>query len=1485
MKKTITSVLKVALLLGGIGLFNTSMAQRNLVLSTKIATDTDDAEEQGTNGSTPGAMDITSSDIELVQDGSDGNQFVGLRFASLNLPKNAIIDSAFIQFTVDELNSGTTSVIIKAEDIDSSFTFTGTPFNISSRQNTTASVNWNNIPAWGTTQIASRDQRTPDVSVLLNSVMQRFGWNQGNPVTFLITGSGERTAEAYNSNGSEAAELIVYYSLPTQTTFSIASGTDDAEQSLVSGAMDITSSDIEITTENDDQAIGLRFTGINIPQGSTILNAYLQFQVDESTTTGNVDVAILVEDATNPNTYTNSINNIAGRIYSTVDTIIWANLAGWGTVGVKGTDQRTPDLSVLVQDRINQTNWAAGNAIAFGMVQPAVISIPGFTGNTGKRTAESYDGTSAPELIIEYLAPNSYINGNFPIAKASSWKYNDLGLDLGTTWTANNYNDSSWAFGDAILGYSNPNTTTVNFGTNPNNKHITTYLRHTFNGANAMQYDSLIFDVLRDDGVVVYINGVEAFRSNMPSGIIGFDTTAASTVGGVDETTYYRFTVDNNLLPGLNTIAVELHQADSTSSDLSFDMEVTGKLPPMTTSSFPIRRGDEWNYLDNGADLTATAWKSLNYNDTSWAYGPSALGYNNSNVNTTVSFGPDVTNKYITTYFRKRFDIANITAVSDSLILNLRRDDGAVVYVNGVEVIRSNMPAGPINFKTESSTIVSGADEDLFYSTTVSKNIFTQGTNIIAVELHQRDSSSSDLSFDFEILEQVIARRSCTGPNDPHISCYTSVIPSGQGPDFWIPETHAFQVLLEQGDAYTNQQVRTTAPGNNDFTGYVSRGGSSVDGFLAINHENTPGGVSILDIKYNDTTRVWSVDSSQAVDFYNNDLVTTTRNCSGGITPWGTIITSEESTNGGDANADGYEDVGWQVEIDPITRKVKEYGTPGKQEKLWAMGRMSHENIAVANDSITAYQGEDAGSGCLYKFVANNPMDLSSGTLYALQLTGGLTNGEPNSTVGRWIQIPNTTPSDRNATRTLALALGATPFNGIEDAEVGTIDGKIYFTSKGYGRVYRFSDITDSTISNFETFVGGPNSYLINYGNGIVAENWGSGNDNLCFDDLGNLYVLQDGGRNHIWMVDPTHTQASPKVDLFAKLPAGSEPCGMTFTPDYKFMFVSVQHPSGSNSSTTQTDASGYGATMGQSTTLVIARKELLGNYAPTMAASNFTFPTSACDTVDLNFSTGNGNGRLVIAKEAAMVDALPMDGFTYLADNTLGNGSLLGANNFVVYDGADSSVTIKGLKQNTMYHVSVFEYNQSPNKYYNTVIPSIDSTTTAAVTTSLITGSTNTFVNTAENYSVTSTSGSTYLWTVTNGTITSGAGTNSITVNWGSTIGVGTVSVIETNARGCEGDSVNQSVNIGTTGIQNFDLAHAMTIAPNPSNGRTTVSLIGTNDAYDVEVLDLVGKQIRVATNQVGSYEIDLSSEKKGTYVIRVRSQDKVGTKLYIKN
>src|SRR5690606_30271273 len=190
----------------------------------------------------------------------------------------------------------------------------------------------------------------------------------------------------------------------------------------------------------------------------------------------------------------------------------------------------------------------------------------------------------------------------------------------------------------------------------------------------------------------------------------------------------------------------------------------------------------------------------------------------------------------------------------------------------------------------------------------------------------------------------------------------------------------------------------------------------------------------------------------------------------------------------------------------------KDYGNG--QEKLWAMGRMNHENVVVSADGSTAYYGEDGGTDCVYKFVADTPGDLTSGSVYVLKMDLPLSGNDPSSSTATWVEVPNATQADRNNISAVAGALGGTNFNGVEDCEIGTIDGKVYFTSKGKDRVYRFKD-NGSTVSEFETFVGGK-SYDVTTDQGVFTEPWRDGNDNLTFDDKGNLWVLQDGGLNYI---------------------------------------------------------------------------------------------------------------------------------------------------------------------------------------------------------------------------------------------------------------------------------------------------------------------------------------------------------------------------------
>ncbi len=156
-------------------------------------------------------MYLTSSDIELVYDtATTGNQYVGMRFNNINVPKGKTITNAYIQFTVDETGSGATNLTIKGQAADNPGTFTSTTYNVSSRATTTASVAWNPV-AWNTVGAAGVDQRTPDLKSIVQETVNRTGWTQNNSMVFIVTGTGKRTATAYEVSATKAPLLVVTY--------------------------------------------------------------------------------------------------------------------------------------------------------------------------------------------------------------------------------------------------------------------------------------------------------------------------------------------------------------------------------------------------------------------------------------------------------------------------------------------------------------------------------------------------------------------------------------------------------------------------------------------------------------------------------------------------------------------------------------------------------------------------------------------------------------------------------------------------------------------------------------------------------------------------------------------------------------------------------------------------------------------------------------------------------------------------------------------------------------------------------------------------------------------------------------------------------------------------------------------------------------------------------------------------------------------------
>ena len=690
----------------------------------------------------------------------------------------------------------------------------------------------------------------------------------------------------------------------------------------------------------------------------------------------------------------------------------------------------------------------------------------------------------------------------------------------------------------------------------------------------------------------------------------------------------------------------------------------------------------------------------------------------------------------------------------------------------------------------------------------------------------------------------------CDG-SEKHISCFASVGHFDQSDTMEIPATHTFQILLKEGDAYADIS-NGTAPGNNDFTGYVGKNGSSIEGYVAVNHENSPGGVSIVDVSYDPAIKSWGQDLLRSVDF--TGVVATQRNCSGGITPWGTIITSEESVLGFDANGDGYNDIGWQIEIDPVTASIATTNELGLPQKLWALGTMSHENIVVANDSITAYEAEDGGSGAVYKFVADNKMDLTSGKLYALKLDLGLENNEPVSPKGVWVEVPNETASERNSTNSLAIDLGATDFGGAEDVEINPVTGEIYFTSKSAGRTFAFTDGGDS-ITNFRTFVGGK-EYPIQMKDSVEMVSWGGGNDNLTFDQFGNLYVLQDGGTNYIWYVSAEHTQENPDVKIFMRSPNGSEPTGMTFSPDYRFMFLSIQHPSSANA--TQQDAFGNDVALNASATIVIARNEHLGSHVPGVQVASLDAELQECANVGVTMEKGNGSHRLLIAKEGSPVDAEPADVTAYSDSSHFGLGEDLGNGNFVMYAGADTFVELSGFTSGKEYFFKAFEYNNKGGLgFYNLTDAPINQIAIPEQDLLQIFGSSEVNKGDEELYTVESTNGKRsvfYNWVVEGGQIVEGDSLSEILVQWDTT---GLVQVVERDSTGCLSEPFVLPVTVleNSTAVANGQVLK-LKVYPNPASDVVNLGIEITTSSR-LQVLDVRGTVLMdqiISENQINT-------------------------------
>ncbi len=476
--------LALAATLSGLGNIGTANAT---IIESRVAASPDDAEEFADS-----TMYLSSSDLELIHDSSD--QVVGIRWAGLGIPKGATITAAYIQFSAKESQSEVTNLTLAGQAADDAPTFTSANGNISTRPRTAATVSWAPVP-W-TAGETGANQRTPDLSAVVQQIVNRSGWASGNALAIIITGTGHRTAWAYNGNAALApllhvefggstptdnppvaqlsvskpapltvladasgstdtdatpiasykfdfgdGSLIVTTTPPTATaqhvyaaanTYTVkvtvtdtggktgtasanvtvtapvvttveartAASSDDAEESST-GSVNLTSSDLELIHDSTDQTVGMRWTNLAILNSATITTAYIQFAAKESQSE-TTNLTIAGQAADNAATFTSATNDVSSRSRTSATTA-WAPVP-WVADSV-GPSQRTPDLKAVIQQIVNRSGWASGNALA--------IIITG----TGHRTAWAYNG-NASLLHVEFTGGITPTD-NPPVAQLS----------------------------------------------------------------------------------------------------------------------------------------------------------------------------------------------------------------------------------------------------------------------------------------------------------------------------------------------------------------------------------------------------------------------------------------------------------------------------------------------------------------------------------------------------------------------------------------------------------------------------------------------------------------------------------------------------------------------------------------------------------------------------------------------------------------------------------------------------------------------------------------------------------------------------------------------------------------------------------------------------------------------------------------------------------------------------------------------------------
>ncbi len=383
-----------------------------------------------------------NGDLELGVDGTTA-QMVGLRFQGVAIPQGATISNAYVQFTADETNSQPADINIRGQAADSAAAFATTLSNLTNRAQTTAVVNW--VPAfWPTIGAATAAQATPDITTVIQEIVSRPGWVSGNALALLITGSGKRTAEAYEGGAAVAAVLHLTYTTgpppvaPPAAPSGIVLTNAGANVGVSWTDNSSTETGFEVQRGRWDAASGVWVEWTTLPS----VGANVTSTTDVGVADGRYAYVVRAVNLAGPSAWlTGMIDHSSSPPPAAPSGIVLTNAGA--NVGVSWTDNSSTETGFEVQ----RGRWDAASGVWVEWT-----TLPSVGANVTSTTDVGVaDGRYAYVVRAVNLAgPSAWLTGMIdhssspPPAAPSGIVLTNAGANVGVSWTDNSSNETGF---------------------------------------------------------------------------------------------------------------------------------------------------------------------------------------------------------------------------------------------------------------------------------------------------------------------------------------------------------------------------------------------------------------------------------------------------------------------------------------------------------------------------------------------------------------------------------------------------------------------------------------------------------------------------------------------------------------------------------------------------------------------------------------------------------------------------------------------------------------------------------------------------------------------------------------------------------------------------------------------------------------------------------------------------------------------------------